>query len=238
MNEKLSRLGWSAVSVRGFIPPAVFTELQAMRVLAIAADIRTHEHIEYTPAPDIVHESAGHARSWPTRLTPPSCSARARSASAPSPRVEDQEVYEAIRALSVAKEDPSASAAESRAPSAGSRRPPRPAASSPSRRAPRASTGGRRSTASSAPSTTRSIYGAGLLTSIGESTHCFSDEVETLPLSAAAAEVEFDITRMQPQLFVAREFGQLSEVVDELGRTLASAAAATTASARRSVRAP
>ena len=47
--------------MRGFIPPAVFTELQALGVLAIAADIRTHEHIEYTPAPDIVHESAGHA---------------------------------------------------------------------------------------------------------------------------------------------------------------------------------
>ena len=30
MNAKLSRLGWSAVSVRGFIPPAVFTELQSL----------------------------------------------------------------------------------------------------------------------------------------------------------------------------------------------------------------
>ena len=56
MNEKLEALGWSAVGVRGFIPPAVFTELQSMGVLAIAADIRSHEHIDYTPAPDIVHE--------------------------------------------------------------------------------------------------------------------------------------------------------------------------------------
>ena len=61
MNLKLEGLGWSAVGVRGFIPPAVFTELQSLGVLAIAADIRSHEHIEYTPAPDIVHESAGHA---------------------------------------------------------------------------------------------------------------------------------------------------------------------------------
>ena len=61
MNLRLAKLGWSAVAVRGFIPPAVFTELQALRVLAIAADIRTHEHVDYTPAPDIVHESAGHA---------------------------------------------------------------------------------------------------------------------------------------------------------------------------------
>jgi phenylalanine-4-hydroxylase len=61
MNARLGRVGWAAVAVRGFIPPAVFTELQSRRVLAIAADVRTHEHIEYTPAPDIVHESAGHA---------------------------------------------------------------------------------------------------------------------------------------------------------------------------------
>jgi phenylalanine-4-hydroxylase len=64
------------------------------------------------------------------------------------------------------------------------------------------------------------IYGAGLLSSIGESTHCFSDEVAKLPLSAAAADVDYDITRMQPQLFVARELSQLSEVVEDLARTL------------------
>ena len=46
MNGKLAGVGWSAVAVRGFIPPAVFTELQSRRVLAIAADVRTHEHVE------------------------------------------------------------------------------------------------------------------------------------------------------------------------------------------------
>jgi phenylalanine-4-hydroxylase len=29
-------------------------------VLVIASDIRQLEHIEYTPAPDIIHEGAGH----------------------------------------------------------------------------------------------------------------------------------------------------------------------------------
>jgi phenylalanine-4-hydroxylase len=29
--------------------------------LVIASDIRQLEHIEYTPAPDIIHEGAGHA---------------------------------------------------------------------------------------------------------------------------------------------------------------------------------
>ena len=36
-------------------------EFQAYRVLVIAADIRQINHIEYTPAPDILHEAAGHA---------------------------------------------------------------------------------------------------------------------------------------------------------------------------------
>jgi len=35
--------------------------LQSRGILAIAADMRTLEHLTYTPAPDIVHEAAGHA---------------------------------------------------------------------------------------------------------------------------------------------------------------------------------
>jgi phenylalanine-4-hydroxylase len=30
-------------------------------LVVIASDIRQLEHIEYTPAPDIIHEGAGHA---------------------------------------------------------------------------------------------------------------------------------------------------------------------------------
>ncbi|RZK67006.1 MAG: phenylalanine 4-monooxygenase, partial [Pedobacter sp.] len=61
MNDNLGKIGWGAVTVDGFIPPAAFMEYQAYRVLVIAADIRQINHIEYTPAPDIIHESAGHA---------------------------------------------------------------------------------------------------------------------------------------------------------------------------------
>src|SRR5512145_3237536 len=112
MNVKLARVGWSAVAVRGFIPPAVFTELQSRRVLAIAADIRTHEHIEYTPAPDIVHESAGHA---PLVADPAYAEYLRRCGEAgfrAIASVEDQAVFEAIRNLSVVKEDPACSADE------------------------------------------------------------------------------------------------------------------------------
>jgi phenylalanine-4-hydroxylase len=220
MNERLAQLGWSAVCVRGFIPPAVFTELQSLRVLAIAADVRTHEHIEYTPAPDIVHESAGHA----PIIAEPAYAAFLQRAGELGFRAiasrEDEEVYQAIRGLSIVKEDPAATPAEvaeaeRRLESANASRRFVSEATRASRlywwtaeyglvgdlRAPR-------------------IYGAGLLSSIGESAHCLGDEVEKLPLSLACADVEYDITRMQPQLFVARELAQLSEVVDDLAAQL------------------
>ena len=61
MNRILEEIGWAAVAVDGFIPPSAFMEFQAYNVLVIASDIRQLEHIEYTPAPDIIHEGAGHA---------------------------------------------------------------------------------------------------------------------------------------------------------------------------------
>src|SRR5437016_12786561 len=61
MNDILGQIDWGAVAVDGFIPPAAFMEFQAYKVLVIACDMRQIHHIEYTPAPDIVHEAAGHA---------------------------------------------------------------------------------------------------------------------------------------------------------------------------------
>jgi phenylalanine-4-hydroxylase len=65
------------------------------------------------------------------------------------------------------------------------------------------------------------LYGAGLLSSIGEAEHCLTPQVEKRPLTAACADVAYDITRMQPQLFVARDFDQLFEVLGDLVATLA-----------------
>src|SRR5258708_2271598 len=61
MGACLERFGWSAVCVDGFIPPRAFQEFQAASILPIAADMRTLDHLKYTPAPDIIHEAAGHA---------------------------------------------------------------------------------------------------------------------------------------------------------------------------------
>lgn len=220
MNEKLAAVGWSAVAVRGFIPPAVFTELQSRSVLAIAADIRTHEHVEYTPAPDIVHESAGHA---PIVASPRYAEYLRRCGEVGFRAIasaEDQAAFEAVRALSIAKEDPAASDGEVRLAEE------RLEAASASRGY--ASEGARASrlywwTAEYGLVGSLEhprIYGAGLLSSIGESSRCLGPDVRKLPLSPACAEVDFDITRMQPQLFVARDFDHLFEVLEAFAATL------------------
>jgi phenylalanine-4-hydroxylase len=220
MNEKLEALGWSAVGVRGFIPPAAFTELQSMGVLAIAADIRSHEHIDYTPAPDIVHESAGHAPILADQAYANYLKRCGEAGFRAIASVEDQAVYEAVRHLSVVKEDPAASEAEFHLAEERLR------AASASRRYVSESTKASRLywwTAEyglvgglAGPK----LYGAGLLSSLGEAAHCLTDAVRKVPLSLACTETEYDITRMQPQLFVARDFDQLFDVLDAFEATL------------------
>ena len=106
MNRILKDIGWAAVSVDGFIPPNAFMEFQAYNVLVIASEMRTIDHIEYTPAPDIIHEAAGHApiisnpeyAEYLRRFGEIGCKAISSS--------KDYEMYEAIRLLSILKEDP------------------------------------------------------------------------------------------------------------------------------------
>jgi phenylalanine-4-hydroxylase len=221
MNACLGRLGWSAVPVRGFIPPAVFTELQSRGVLAIAADIRSHEHVDYTPAPDIVHESAGHApilRDARYAEYLKRCGVAGFKAIASR---EDRALHDAVRGLSVVKEDPEAGPAET--------------ATAEERLA--AALAARTWTSESARASRLywwtaeyglvgsldrpKLYGAGLLSSLKEAGHCLTDAVERLPLSLACVDQDFDITRMQPRLFVARDFEHLFEVLEQFEATLA-----------------
>ena len=219
MNLRLERLGWSAVGVSGFIPPAVFTELQARRVLAIATAIRRPEHLDYTPAPDIVHESAGHA---PFLADPRYADYLRRCGEVgfrAIPSLADRAVFEAVRHLSEVAEHgggPDAlAAAEARLMEARSG-------------ATFASEGARASrlywwTAEYGlvgPPDAPRLYGAGLLSSLGEAARCLGPEVERRPLGPGCTEVPFDITRMQPQLFVARDFDQLFEVLEAFSATL------------------
>ncbi|MGJ5642125.1 aromatic amino acid hydroxylase [Formosa sp. S-31] len=221
MNRILQEIGWAAVAVDGFIPPNAFMEFQAYNVLVIASDIRQLEHIEYTPAPDIIHEGAGHApiianpeyAEYLRRFGEIGCKAISSA--------KDYELYEAVRLLSILKEAPNTPEAdienaekqvEFLQENMG---------------------------APSEMALIRNlhwwtveygligtlehpkIYGAGLLSSIGESAWCMTDKVKKLPYTIEALHQNFDITKPQPQLFVTPDFAHLSLVLEEFANTMA-----------------
>lgn len=232
MDEKLAAYGWGAVAVDGFIPPRAFQEFQALGIMTIAASIRQRQHTAYTPAPDILHESAGHAPIVPDPAYRAFLQRFGEIGKGAFASPEDRAVYEAIRALSDIKEErgaaPEAIAAaqetlETVTAAVGE-------ASEASRLArlhwwtveyglvstPRAAGRGRLDLRD------YKLYGAGLLSSLGESRSCMDDEqVRKLPLSLQATEQGYDITRPQPQLYVARDFAHLDEVLDAFADTLA-----------------
>ncbi|MXV16159.1 aromatic amino acid hydroxylase [Hufsiella ginkgonis] len=221
MNDALGKIGWGAVTVDGFIPPAAFMEYQAYRVLVIAADIRQMEHIEYTPAPDIIHESAGHA---PIIAEPDynkylsyfgSIGSKAMFSSA------DFELYETIRELSILKEmhdaDPeSIRRAEERVAACQD------ATSEPSEMAllSRLHWWTVEYGLIGTPEDPK-IYGAGLLSSIGESASCMDPGVKKLWYTPEAVNYTYDITKPQPQLFVTPDFENLITVLERFAEGMA-----------------
>jgi len=221
MNRILTEIGWAAVAVDGFIPPNAFMEFQAYNVLVIASDIRQLEHIEYTPAPDIIHEGAGHApiianpeyAEYLRRFGEIGCKAISSQ--------KDYEMYEAIRLLSIVKEaedtpqatiDAAEKAVENLQNNMGEL---------------------------SEMAQIRNlhwwtveygligtvenpkIYGAGLLSSIGESAHCMTPAVTKIKYDISAATQNFDITKLQPQLYVTPSFAYLNLVLEEFANKMA-----------------
>jgi phenylalanine-4-hydroxylase len=220
MNKILAEIGWAAVTVDGFIPPNAFMEFQAYNTLVIAADIRTIDHIAYTPAPDIIHEAAGHA---PIIANPEYAEYLRRFGEIGAKAIssgKDHELFEAIRHLSIIKEDPNTSdkevlEAESRIEHI-SQNMGEPSEMSKIRNLHWWTVEYGLIGTVDAPK----IYGAGLLSSIGESKWCMGDQVRKLPYSIAAAEVSFDITKPQPQLFVSPDFAYLSLVLEEFANSM------------------
>ena len=221
MNRILKEIGWAAVSVDGFIPPNAFMEFQAYNVLVIASNIRTIEHIGYTPAPDIIHEAAGHApiianpeyAEYLRRFGEIGCKAISSE--------KDYEMYEAVRLLSILKEDPNATlkAVESAQEKVEDLQ----------------NNMGELSEMAQIRNLhwwtveygligsieKPKIYGAGLLSSISESKLCLTAAVKKLPYSIEAATQNFDITKPQPQLFVTPDFAHLSFVLEEFANKMA-----------------
>ncbi len=221
MNRILKDIGWAAVAVDGFIPPSAFMEFQAYNVLVIASDIRQLEHIEYTPAPDIIHEGAGHA---PIIANPEYAEYLRRFGEIGSKAIssaKDFELYEAVRHLSIIKEaigTPESEIKKAEDHIAELQR----NMGEPSEMALIRNLHwwtveyGLIGT----PENPK-IYGAGLLSSIGESVWCMTNKVDKIPYSLKAAHTSFDITKPQPQLFVTPDFAFLSQVLEEFASTMA-----------------
>uniref|UniRef100_UPI00404A92E7 aromatic amino acid hydroxylase n=2 Tax=Flavobacterium sp. TaxID=239 RepID=UPI00404A92E7 len=221
MNRILQEIGWAAVAVDGFIPPNAFMEFQAYNVLVIASDIRQLEHIEYTPAPDIIHEGAGHApiianpeyAEYLRRFGEIGCKAISSA--------HDYEMYEAIRLLSILKEAENTPQEEIDAIE--------------QKVAELQENMGELSEMARIRNLhwwtveygligtieNAKIYGAGLLSSIGESAWCMTEAVEKMPYSIDAADQTFDITKPQPQLYVTPDFAFLSQVLEEFANKMA-----------------
>lgn len=221
MNRILKDIGWAAVSVNGLIPSAAFMEFQAYNVLVIASDIRMLKNIEYTPTPDIIHESAGHS---PMIAIPEYAEYLRRFGELGAKAISsdlDRQLFEAVRRLAALKENPQ---------------------SDPQEISKSEALIVELQESMTNPSELQliknlhwwtieygllgelddpKIYGAGLLSSIGESEWCLSDKVEKIPFSIEAAYQSFDVTKPQPQLFVTPHFAFLSEVLDQFANTMA-----------------
>lgn len=221
MNEILGKIGWAACTVDGFIHPQAFMEFQEYRVLVIAADIRQINHIEYTPAPDIIHEAAGHA---PIIADPEYAEYLRRFGEIGRKAFssgKDFELFEAIRHLSIIKEDPYTK--------------PEQIEEGEARIEKLMANMGAVSEMTlirrlhwwtveygliGTPENPK-IYGAGLLSSIGESVGCMRPEVKKIPYTLEAMHVDFDITKPQPQLFVTPNFAHLTDVLEQFADTMA-----------------
>lgn len=221
MNGILSKIGWGAVCVDGFIPPTAFMEFQAYKVLVIAADMRNINHIEYTPAPDIVHEAAGHA---PIIVNPAYAEYLRLFGEIGSKAIlskRDNDLYEAIRKVSITKENPAATEediqlAEQQLNQIQNDM------GKPSEMARLRNLHWWTVEYGLIGSMEKpQIYGAGLLSSIGESAACLTEKVKKRPYSIAAADYSFDITTQQPQLFVTPNFTHLLTVLHEFADTMA-----------------
>lgn len=221
MDEKMRAIGWRAVAVSGFIPPQTFMEFQSLGILPIACDMRQLDHILYTPAPDVVHEAAGHA----PIIADPHYSDYLRAYGQISRMAiyssQDMAMYRAIRRLSEVKEDPAATPRQQEEAQLHLD-----------------ATAAQVDWISEAAELSRMywwtveyglvgsledprIYGAGLLSSAGESWSCLAPQVRRIPLDESCVHQGYDITKPQPQLFVTPDFPHLMTVLERYAQGMA-----------------
>ena len=221
MDRRLDRVDFGATGVNGLIHPRAFMALQKYKVAPISTDMRRPKNIAYTPSPDIVHEALGHTSMFADphfgKISVKFGDLGLRVRDSP----EDLANYEAVRRLSILEEDSNASKQELE-----------------DARKHLAYTEEKANEANSESRQLSGLHwwiieyglieynggikicGAGLISSIGEGRKCLDDSVKKIPLSLEAADTSYDITKPQPQLFVAESFPHVLDVLDQFGQRL------------------
>ena len=220
MNRILKDIGWAAVAVDGFIPPNAFMAFQAHNVLVISSEIRTIDHIGYTPAPDIIHEAAGHAPIIANAEYSEYLRRFGELGSKAISSEEDDKIFDAIRELSILKENPNSTLQD---------------INNATKKVEEMQKNiGELSEMAKIRNLhwwsveygligdidNPKIYGAGLLSSIEESKDCLSKSIKKIPYSIKAADTNFDITSAQPHLFVTPTFSHLSYVLEKFANQM------------------
>ena len=220
INKKLLNFGWRAVCVRGFIPPQIFMEFQSLKILPIAADMRNHHHLTYTPSPDIIHEAAGHAPIIANKDYAQYLINYGEIAVKAILSSEDMDLYYAIRNLSDIKENIRSTQKEIKDSEYKLK-----------------AAYNKISYPSEAAYLSRmnwwtveygllgdidnpKIFGAGLLSSVGESENSLTSKVKKIPFSLKCLNYTYDITEQQPQLFVTPNYKFLSKKLKELSKNM------------------
>ena len=219
IDRKLQKFGWRAVCISGFIPPRAFMEFQMNKILPIASELRSIQHIFYTPAPDIVHEAVGHIPFLSNPVFSKFLEKYAQTVLKAIMSQEDIEKYKAIRDLSDLKENPKSTVKqiqrqEQKLKSIIKNISHTSEASYLSRLIWWTSEYGLMGSLKNPK-----IYGAGLVSSIGESLHI--KKVKKIKLDENCLNYSFDITDFQPQLFVARNFKHLLKVLEIVSKKMA-----------------
>ncbi|PKR77280.1 phenylalanine 4-monooxygenase [Halalkalibacillus sediminis] len=222
MNKSLEPFGWGAATIDGFIPGVAFFEFQGNGVLPIATDIRKLENIQYTPAPDIIHEAAGHAPILCDETYSKYVKLFGEIGKKAIATKEEHEHFEALRTYSNLLEKGDATEEEI---------------------ADAKQTLDEKETAIKGLSEAEKIgrlywwtveygligtvdepkiYGAGLLSSVAEGSNILNPEVKKIPFDVQEiVHTGFDITKPQPQLFVCESFEQLIEGLEEFAEEMA-----------------
>ncbi len=221
MDKRLDEFNWGAVTVKGFIPPIIFMEFLSKKVLPIAVDIRTNEHITYTPAPDIIHEAAGHAPIIADDDYAEYLCLYGKIAHKAIQSKQDSNQYDIIRKLSDMKENPNTDPYELEKIEKEFEK-----------------ISLEDHWVSEANELAKmnwwtieygligemenpKIYGAGLLSSVGESIECLDNKIKKFPMSIDCIKQDYNITEPQPQLFVTKNFKNLKNILNEYSKTMA-----------------